>query len=73
MIDWYYLKNVKDCAPNRYRNLELMAQGYTYQEIAEIRCVEPGTVKNQVRALKQIVGAKTSTHLISLAYQAGIL
>lgn len=73
MIDWYYLENLPDKAPNKYENLKLLAQGYTINEIALLRGVASGTVKNQVRALRNTVGAKNTNHLVALAYQAEIL
>jgi DNA-binding NarL/FixJ family response regulator len=72
-IDWYYLKRLPDNAPKKYLTVSLAAKGFSNKEIAEIRCVAVGTVKNQMRAIMLDVGAKNRAHLIHLAHQAGIL
>jgi len=69
----YYLENLPILSPSNYKNLQLVAQGYKYNEIADIRFVSHQTVKNQIYLLKQTIGAKNTHHLLALAYQVGIL
>jgi len=73
MIDLEYLKWLPMKSPKMYQTLLYMSQGYEYAEIAKVRYVTYGTVKNQVLALRRKVGAKNAAHLIQMSHEAGIL
>ena len=73
MTNLEYLQWLPKKSPKMYQTILLMSTGCEFKEIADIRCVTHGTVKNQVLALRQRVGAKNSNHLIQLSHEAGIL
>lgn len=55
--------------PRQLEVLSLMLQGNTNRQIGEALDLSPGTVKNHVRVLLRLLGARSRTEAISLAQQ----
>lgn len=53
--------------------LELVAEGYTWQEIAGKLFLSHHTVRAHMTNLKKVLGAKTSPHAVTVAFRRGIL
>ena len=73
MIDKQYLQNMPDSSPKRYETLILLAAGYSYRQISELREISYNTVVRTLQDTRARVGARSDTHLVHLAHQAGIL
>ena len=59
-------------SPSELRVLELVAQGYTYPEVASRLGVALSTVKTHMQRLSRRWGAHNSAHCVHLAYQRRI-
>ena len=64
MLDLEYLESLPDVAPCRYEILKLVAQGYTYKEIAQKLYVTEQTVKSHCNKLFKKFGV---TNRVGLA------
>jgi len=53
--------------------LTLIAQGYSYETIAEVIGVKHQTVKNNVSRLAKKLGAKNNVHALMKAIEAGMI
>lgn len=53
--------------------LQLVADGHTNDEIATKLHFSPRTIKGDLEATRNLLGAKTTPHAIALAYEAGLL
>lgn len=68
-----YLRTLPETSPKRYVIVQLLAQGFTVQEIAEDRNCAKQTIKNEKYVLFRKTKARNKTHLVHLAHKAGIL
>lgn len=55
------------------RMLQLIADGHTDKEIGEMLFLAHGTVKSRVMVIRELLGAKTRSHAVAIAYQQGFL
>jgi mannose-1-phosphate guanylyltransferase len=53
--------------------LALVASGYQFSEIAEMKFLSPLTIRNNLSAARERVGAKNLTHLCVIAVDAGLI
>jgi two-component system response regulator DevR len=57
--------------PQQERVQELVAEGFTNQEIADALCVSESTVRYHLQRLKALLGARSKLDLMRLAYARG--
>lgn len=53
--------------------LALLASGYSMVEIAEIKFMHVKTVHQRIRSARERVGAASTTHLVVLCFEAGVI
>lgn len=57
--------------PNQKLMLQLLADGYSNQEIAEKRHVAHTTVKGYIHQMLHRLGARNRTHMVAIAFRKG--
>ena len=64
----------KNAFPRRQQQvLVLLAEGLTYDEIAECMGIAPNTVLRHVQKTLRRLGARNSRHAVAIALRTGIL
>ena len=53
--------------------INLLAEGYTYKDIAQITASKAGTVRASIEKIRLKLRARNIPHAIFLAFQAGVL
>lgn len=51
--------------------LELLAQGLTIDEIAQVRGVGAGAIEARLQATYEVLGARNDAHAVAMAVRAG--
>jgi two-component system invasion response regulator UvrY len=62
-----------DLSPRETEILRLLAMGMASEEIADLLCLSPKTVRNHHYAIKSKIGARNDAHLVWLAVGAGLV
>lgn len=57
----------------QYSVVKMLADGYTYSEIATTLFMSEHSAKGHIRVVKQKLGAKTTPHIIALACRQGLI
>ena len=60
-------------SPRRHRVLELIAEGYTNDQIARALDISEETVKTHVRKLLGALGARCRAHAVAIGFRKGLL
>lgn len=60
-------------SPRRTQVLELVAQGNTNPEIAQILRISPYTVLTHLKHIFELLGARDRAHAVALGLRAGLL
>jgi two-component system invasion response regulator UvrY len=53
--------------------LEHVAEGLTFQEIADLMLISPRSVQNRLGVIRKTLGAKTNAHAVAIAVRHGII
>ena len=65
--------NVRSLTERHKNVLKLMALGETNEEIAQLLGLSVETIKDRVREICDLMGARNRTHAVSLAFTTGRL
>jgi DNA-binding NarL/FixJ family response regulator len=62
-----------DDSPRRLKTMELIANGMTYQQVADEMDVSRATVKSSISVVKELLYARNIKHLVAMCIEAGVV
>ena len=68
----FFINSISKLTSTERHLIKLLLEGYKVSEIAEIRCVEPSTVKTQMKGLNKKFGCSRSKEIVQIIRDLGI-
>lgn len=66
-------KVLNNGSPRRLKTMELIANGMTYQQVADEMDVSLATVKSSITDVKELLYARNIKHLVAMCVEAGVV